>query len=368
MSKGTAAINGAASPALVNGGYAHVNHVSHRSQNGDCKGRLRSGQVRPLSQVPGERSLLTVPASGVTPGSHQRRWSADFSKCLTTVIVVRKNKKEPRPPQRRASLLSLHSATDASSKRYSCPPIGVFSSPSQSSSSSSSSFSSTSSSCSSPPPVQTSFITGRDPLGWKVQPKSSFTSPRDRTKRLSLQIPLPVVFPDPKLSPAPPSQSGSTPNEDPSSRTKPLLRPKPTRRHHSDSSAFVKSLPAPLPAVTLEDLCAVHLRPVAHSNESDDVFSEADEEEVKATARPRKTPPPVPQKSSMARQIAQLIALSWQRYTPKNKDIYNGVKPKPKHPNQTVNGGGLHATITELRLDAGCERQSATPRFPGREI
>ncbi|XP_023263882.1 NHS-like protein 1 [Seriola lalandi dorsalis] len=358
MSKGTAAVNGA---ALVNGGYAHVNHVSHRSQNGDCKGRPRSGQVRPLSQVPGERSLLTVPASGVTPGSHQRRWSADFSKCSTAVIAVRKNKKEPRPPQRRASLLSLHSATDASSKRYSCPHIGVFSSPSQSSSSSSSS--SISSSCSSPPPVQTSFITGRDPLGWKVQPKSSFTSPRDRTKRLSLQIPLPVVFPDPKLSPAPTSQPDSPPDEDPSSRTKPLLRPKPTRRHHSDSSAFVKSLPAPLPAVTLDDLCAVHLRPVAHSNESDDVFSEADEEEVKATAQPRKTPPPVPRKSSMARQIAQLIALSWQRYT-----------PKPKRPNQTVNGGGLHPAKTdlrvgaELRLDAGCERQSATPRFPGREI
>ncbi|XP_071318535.1 NHS-like protein 2 isoform X2 [Trachinotus anak] len=358
MTKDSTAINGTASPALVNGAYAkcgqmskkvsNVNNVSHRAQNGDCKSRQRPGQVRPHSQERREPNLFTASTSSVTPTSHQRRWSADFSKCgPTSVIVVKKNKKEPQPPQRGVSLLRPHSASDSSFKRYSCPPMGIFSSPSQSSSSSSSACSS----CSSPPPVQTSVITGHDPLGWKLQPKSSFMSPRARTKRLSLQIPLPIIFPDPS-GPAPTSKSDDPPNQDPSSKTKPPLRPKPSRRHHSDSSAFRRSLPNPLPVVTLEDLCAVHLRSVTHSYESDDVFNEGNEEEVKVTTKPRKIPPPVPEKTSMARQIAQLITLSWQRYTPvptktTEENIYTCVmKPRPKHSHQTVDQSSLCATKT----------------------
>lgn len=350
MKKGSTALNGTARPTLISACYANsgqmntkgsnVNHVSHRAQNGDCSGRQRPGQVRRRSQEPRVRpsSICTSP---VTPTSHQRRWSADFSMYeATSVIIVTKNKKEPRPPQRGVSLLrprAAAAAADSSFKRYSCPPIGIFGSLSPSSSSSSSSFSSSSSSCSSPPPVKTSVITGHDPLGWKLQPKSSSKSPRDRTKRLSLQIPLPVVFPDPESSPAP------TPNPPPASKPKPPLKPQ--RRRHSDSSALVKSLPASLPVVTLEDLRAVHLRKVSsNSYDCDDVFSEEDEEGVEATASGCRTPPPVPEKSAMARQIAQLIALSWKRCASvitktKEDHIYTPVKPKPKNPHQATKPG-----------------------------
>ncbi|GLD57702.1 putative protein TPRXL [Lates japonicus] len=220
-------------------------------------------------------------------------------------------------------------------------------------------------------PAHTSVITGHDPLGWKLQPKSSSTSPRARTNRLSLQIPLPVIFPDPESSPDPTSKSDNTPNQDLSPKTKPPLKPKPSRRRHSDSSAFLRSSATPLPVVTLEELCAVHLRQVTHSDESDNVFSEENEEEVKVTTQPRKIPPPVPEKTSMARQIAQLIAHSWQCHTPvttktKDENIYASVmKPKPK---QTVQRSSLHAKKMGLRLDTSCDRESSTPRFPGREI
>ncbi|XP_018541057.1 putative protein TPRXL [Lates calcarifer] len=378
MNKGSTAIKGTVSQACVSGGNAKCgqmskkvsngNYVSHRTQNGDCKGRQKPGQVVSHSQEPREHSLLTVSTSTVAPSSHQRRWSADFGQCLTSsVITVSKNKKEPRPPQRGVSLCTPHTAPHPSFKRYSCPPMGMYRSPSQSSSSSSSS----TSSCSSPPPVKTSVITGHDPLGWKLQPKSSSTSPRSRTNRLSLQIPLPVIFPDPESSPDPTSKLDNTPNQDLSPKTKPPLKPKPSRRRHSDSSAFLRSSASPLPVVTLEELCAVHLRPVTHSDESDNVFSEENEEEVKVTTQPRKIPPPVPEKTSMARQIAQLIAHSLQRHTPvttktKDKDIYSSVmKPKPK---QTVKHSSLHDKKIGLRLDTSCDRERSTPRFPGREI
>lgn len=346
MKKCPTVINGTASPARANGSYvtcgqmskkvSNANHVSLRAPSRDCKN----------SQERRERPVSTVSTSNVAPRSHQRRWSADLCKCGTSpTIIVKKNKKEPQPPQRGASLLQLHTASHSSVKRYSCPPIGVFGSPSHPSSSSSSS---STSSCSSPPPVPTSVITGRDPLGWKLRPKSSSTSPRARAKRLSLQIPLPVVFPDPKSSPAPNSQSDNTPNPDPSPKTKPPLRPKPSRRRHSDSSAFLRSLAPPLPAVTLEELCAVHLRPLSLSDESDDVFSGGKGKEVKVTPRPRKISPPVPEKTSRARQIAQLIAHSRPPCRPvtaktNEENIYTSViKPKPKQSHLTEDHSSLH--------------------------
>ncbi|XP_044034424.1 uncharacterized protein LOC122867548 isoform X2 [Siniperca chuatsi] len=366
------------SPARANDSYAkcgqmnkkgsNANHVSLVAQNGDCKNRQGPGYVTTHSQEPRERSVSTVSISNVAPRSHQRRWSADFCKCGTpTVITVKKNKKEPQPPQRGVSLLRLHTASHSSAKRYSCPPIGVFGSPTKSSSSSSST-----SSCSSPPPVQTSVITGHDPLGWKLRPKSHSTSPRARTNRLSLQIPLPVIFPDPKSGPAPNSQSDNTPNPDPSPKTKPPLKPKPSRRHHSESSAFLRSLASTLPVVKLEELCTVKLRPVTLSDESDDVFSEGNEEEVKVTTRPRKIPPPVPEKTAMARQIAQLFAHSRQHRRPitakaNEENIYPSViKPKPKHSHQTEDHSSLHARKTAwLGVDTSCDRERSTPRFPG---
>lgn len=67
-------------------------------------------------------------------------------------------------------------------------------------------------------------------------------------------------------------------------------------------------------AVTLEELRAVQLHPAAGSEESDNVFVEASEELQCVTNRPRKIPPTVPEKTAMARQIAQLIACSRQRW------------------------------------------------------
>ncbi|XP_045925212.1 putative protein TPRXL [Micropterus dolomieu] len=315
----------------MNKNVCNANHVSLVAQ--DCKNRQGPGHATANRQGPTERSSSRVSTSSVAPRSHQRRWSADFHKCGTSpVIIVKKNKKEPQPPQRGVSLLRLHPTSHSSVKRYSCPPIGVFGSPGHPSSSSSSS---STSSCSSPPPVQTSVITGHDPLGWKLRPKSSSMSPQARINRLSLQISLPVIFPDPKSGSASNSQSDNTPNPDPSPKTKPPLRPKPPRRHHSDSSAFLRPLATPLPAVTLDELRGVHLRQVSLSDESDDVFSGGNEEEVKVTTEPCKTPPPVPEKTSMARQIAQLIAHSRKHCRPvitkAKENIYTSViKPKPK--------------------------------------
>ncbi|XP_035521027.1 uncharacterized protein LOC118330551 [Morone saxatilis] len=360
----------AASPARASCGYAkcgqmsenvlNANHVSLRAGNRDCSNGQGPGHVSIHSQEPRERPFSVVSFSNGTPRSHQRRWSADFSRCATSpVIIVRKNKKEPQPPQRSVSLLRPNSASHPSFKRYSCPPIGV--SPRYRSSSSSSS---STCSCSSPPPVQTSVITGPDPLGWKLRPKSSSTSPRARANRLSLQIPLPVIFPDPNASPGLYPQSDNAPNPDPSPKTKPPLRPKPSRRRHSDSSTFLRSFLPSVPAVTLEELCAVHLRTVSLSD--DDVFSGGSEKEAKATTRPRKIPPPVAEKTAMARQIAQLIAHSRQRCNPKENIYATVTRPNPKHTLQTEHHSRLHGRKTEgLRVDTSCDRERSTPRFPG---
>lgn len=271
----------------INGDANH--RVSLRAKKSDSKGKKASGCV--ATQFP----LTAACTAEVKPRSHRRRWSIDFSKRGTSEVSVRNNKKEPQPPQRGVSLRQPHAAT--STKRYSCPPMGIF--PGHSASSSSST-----SSCSSPPPVKTSVITGHDPLGWKLRPKSSATSPEARTNRLSLQIPLPTIpaldTPKPKACPT----------------TKPDLRPRTHRRYHSDTSAQIRSLEAPMFAVTIEELRATQLHPLDLSEESDDVFVETSEDCQRVTDRPRKIPPTVPEKTAMARQIAQLIACSHQRRRP----------------------------------------------------
>ncbi|XP_035469478.2 putative protein TPRXL [Scophthalmus maximus] len=378
MNKGSTVSNGAVSPARVSGSHAacgqmseevsNANHASHRTENGDCEATQRPRPaIRHSSQETREGPSSPVSISSVTPSAPQRRWSADFSKSGTPpVIIVRKKKKEPQPPQRGVSLLAPHTASERSFKRYSCPPVGIFSSPSRSSSSSSSS--STSSSCSSPPTMQTSVITGRDPLGWRLRPKSRSTSPWARTNRLSLQIPLPVVFPDPKSGPGSTSKSDNTFNQDPCPKTKPPVRPKPSRRH-SDSSAFLGSLVSPLPAMTLQELCAVNLRPATGSDESDDVFGEANGEQAEVAAqRSKNRPPPVPEKTSMARAIAQLIAHSPQRCTSVTTKSTEGDTStrvmKPKHSHQAEDYSDQRAPkSTGLRLDT-----RTSPRFPRREI
>ncbi|XP_054454916.1 uncharacterized protein LOC129091356 isoform X2 [Anoplopoma fimbria] len=364
MNNRSVAINGSDSPACANGSYTKRGQLSEKVSEANLV-RLRQGPGNVTTRIhePRERSSSTVHTSNVTPRSHQRRWSDDYCRCGNSyVITVKKNKKEPQPPLRGVSLLRPQPASHHSSKRYSCPPIGVFGSSSSSSSSSTSS-------CSSPPPVQTSVITGHDPLGWKLRPKKSSTSPRARTNRLSLQIPLPVIVPEPESSPATNSPSVDVTNPDPPRENKPPPRPKPPRRRHSDSSAFLRSLATPLPAVTLEELRAVHLRPLTLLDESDDVFSGGDEGEAGVTARPCKISPPVPEKTSMARQIAQLMGHSYKRRGPvtANEEInYNSVmKPKARHSHQTEDLSRLNARITGLRVDTGCDRERSTPRFPG---
>lgn len=200
----------------------------------------------------------------------------------SAVIVVKKSKKEPDPPRRSVSLLGPQ-PTKPSSKRYSCPALGMTA---QNPSSSSSTFSF------SPPLVRTSTITGPDPLGWKVRHKPrTGAGSQARAGRLSLQIPLSDVLPEGK--------SQLSPNSDFSSH------PKPFRRYNSDSLAFLRSSGTVLP-VTLEELSTVELRRAFRASDPDDVF----EEDVKTTERNIKQPPPVPIKSEMARQVAQLIAFS----------------------------------------------------------
>ncbi|XP_040032362.2 uncharacterized protein LOC120819229 [Gasterosteus aculeatus] len=332
--------------------------VSLRAQPGDRETRRGPAHVAARGQEAREKSSA-VPASSAPPCSPQRRWSADFCRCgASAIITVKKDKKEPQPPHRGVSLLRPRAASHHASKRYSCPPIGVFGSPSSSSSSSS-----TTSSCSSPPPVQTSVITGSDPLGWKLRPKSGSTPLRSRTNRLSLQIPLPVAVP------AISCRAVDAGHPDPSGENKPPLRPKPPRRRHSDSSAFLGSLEGPLPLVTLEELRDVRLRQLALLDESDDVFGRETEGAAGPTARPRSVPPPVPKKTAMARQIAQLMSHSHRRRGPllaKEEDIYSSVvKPKGQHSHQTEDHSGVNAKITGLRVDASGDRERSTPRFPG---
>lgn len=247
------------------------------------RGQIRQDSMqRPLSAV--------YPSS---ESSHQRRWSVDSTKPTSSaVIIVKKTKKEPEPPQRSVSLLRPQTGSHCSTKRHSCPTSGILSSLSQCHSSSSSI-----SSCSSPTPVQTSMITGPDPLGWKVRHKFVDTSSRARTARLSLQIPLPAVFPEVKSCP-------SSISSDPSG----AKASKQSRRRYSDSSAFLQSLEAPLPVLTIKELSDVQLRSTKRTSDSDDVFCDGKADKIK----PTKTPPPVPVKTPMARQIAQLIAFSQQ--------------------------------------------------------
>ncbi|XP_041830086.1 uncharacterized protein LOC121632555 [Melanotaenia boesemani] len=338
MNKSFISLNGTASPAHVKGNYTKCGQMSmkapdagdviDRGQNRTCKERRGPGNVT-RCQVPRQRPLSTSSMMTVTLRSHQRQWADDICVCgIFPVIIEKKNKKKPQPPQRSVSYQRPQSTTHSSFKRYSCPPIGISASSGQSSSSSSS----TTSSCSSPPPVQTSVITGHDPLGWKLQPISSSSSSRARANRLSLQIPIPVI------------PVSNSPNSEPSSKTKPELRPKPPRRHNSESSAFLRSLANP--AVTPEQLCTVHLRPITFSDEVDNVFGEVTQEQEGTTAPPCKIPPPVMEKTAMARQIAQLIANSRQCYRPlmakNNKNIYSSVI-KPNNNNKpAAKMAGLH--------------------------
>lgn len=308
---------------------SNVKSVCIRAQNrkGGTRPGPRSQATR--SQVFREQLNSAVSASNAVLHSLQRRWSVDFCKCQTPpVITVRKNKKEPDPPQRSASLLPLQTSSHSSFKRYSCPSIGIYMSTSSSSTSSSTS------SCPSPTSVPTSVIIGPDPLGWKVQPKSRSSSSLVRAKRLSLQIPLPAV-------PTP-----SYPDAEPSSQTKPALKPKPFRRHHSESSAFLRSLEKTLPVVTVEQLRAVHLRPLSLSDELDNVFDEPNQGEGRVTTPTSKNPPPVPEKTAMARKIAKLIARSRQRCWPVVADNQNTttMKPMAKHCHQNMAHNNMCAT------------------------
>lgn len=317
-----------------------------QTENRDNR-RKSQGQATTQNQEPRQRSLSTSSASMTR--THRRSLSENICRCTTSpVITVKKSVKEPQPPQRRASL-TPHTTHDASSKRYSCPPIGSFRSPSQSSSTSS---------CSSPPPVKTSEIIGHDPMGWKLQPKKSYISPRGHNRRLSLQISLPLL-PDYKLSPTPNSSPISEPDHSTKTeptKSKPVLKPKPFRRHHSESSAFLKSLANHTPMVTLEDLNNVQLRPIDHVDESDDVFGEENNEED-VTACQCKTPPPVPEKTAMARQIAQLITHSRQCRrcvkTKTNQEEQNAEKAQKSddhHSQQTKNTGKYSCKEVQLSI------------------
>ncbi|XP_019719108.1 uncharacterized protein LOC109512065 [Hippocampus comes] len=270
----------------------------------------------------GRQSDRTTSTSGPTSCSHRRRWSTDCCHSNgSPIITLKKNTKEPQPPQRGVSLLRCRSHCPG--QRYSSPITGIGSATHLPTSASSS-------------PVRTSVITGHDPLGWKLRPKSSISSKRAHTHRLSLQIPLPVIVPDPVLSDKSPPY--------PVQKTPPRFKGKQFRRHHSDSLAFLRSTPA----VTLEELREVRLRPA----QVDDVLSEAHGEEK---ASPRKTPPAVPEKSPLTRKIAQLIAHSWQRptcaphKTEQEEIIYSVIKPKAKT-QQAENHCGLYAKINEMHL------------------
>ncbi|XP_030611020.1 uncharacterized protein LOC115798339 [Archocentrus centrarchus] len=358
MKTASTASNGTSTPVLSNGDDAEWGQTSKNVAGGNqvvLRKKKRCFKERPThSQEPStERPLSAVSTSNLTPNFHKRWWSVHYCRCGTSpVIMVSKNTMQPQPPERSVSLPRSLAASHDAVKRYSCPPMRSLTSSGHSSSSSTSS---TSSSCSSPS-VKTSVITGRDPLGWKLNPKSSSLNSRARAKRLSLQIPLPVI---PDLN-------------TPSPKTKPPLKPKPSRRRHSDSAALLQSPRNPLPAVTLDEICAVHLRPRALSDESDDVFSEGKEEEDGVTTH--KIPPPVPGKTAMARQIAHLIAYSrLQGCRPdtaassKDENIYASImKPKLKYSHHNVTRDGMHATKNAMQqLHISCASERSTPHFPG---
>ncbi|XP_037134208.1 uncharacterized protein LOC119138312 [Syngnathus acus] len=298
----------------------------------DCPTQLRVRKER-LGQVTtnkqeGKQSCCRTSSTSLTSCSHQRRWSTDCCHSNSSpVITVKKNTREPQPPQRGVSLRSHQIPSRHPRQRYSSPVTGIGSITHPSTS--------PTSSCSS---VQTSVITGRDPLGWKLRTKSTTSSKRAHTKRLSLQTPIPVTVPDPGFllsdtSPLDPKQN-------------PTFKGKPFRRHHSDSLAFLKSMPA----ITLEELRHVQLR----SAKPDDVFHEAYGKEM-ANPQPYKKPPAVPEKSPLARKIAQLISHSWQhqmcaaRKSEHEEIIYSVIKPKAKT-QETEKHCSLYAKINAMHL------------------
>ncbi|XP_054620967.1 uncharacterized protein LOC129173817 [Dunckerocampus dactyliophorus] len=303
-----------------------------------------------------QRSRSTASPSSLTPSSHQYRWSSDFCYSSSSpVIIIRKNVKEPQPPQRGVSLVRSQNPSTRSVQRYSDPITGICSITCALSSRSSCS------SCSSP--VQTAVITGHDPLGWKLHPKSSISSIGVRTNRLSLQIPLPVAIPDPNPLP---SNTSPTIQPDHTPKTKPPLQSKPSRRHHSDSEALLRSMPL----VTLQELRDVRLRAVIRLDESDDVFTDAYTEE-KVSPLSHKMPPAVPPKTPLARKIAQLIDLSRQHQRcapPKSeleKTLYSVIKPKPKVQEQQADKHcSLYPKTNGLRVETTSSRKNI-PCFPG---
>lgn len=298
-------------PASASGIYAPHDKMSKKETGVEC---VSLRQV--LEHVPTNSEELRKPPisavsiSSVASRSHQRRWSTDL--CThgpTAVIVVRKNKQEPSPPQRSVSLPLGKTTSRSSPKRYSCPPIGICHTPSNRYSYSPS-----------PPIVQTSVITGPDPLGWKVRHRSSPSF--CKAKRLSLPVSLPVILPDHKTSPVPPSQLVNP-------KTNPSLRSQPFRRHNSDSSDSLRCLARPLSLVTLEDLRALRLNPVAFPDKTDDVTKGSNKRKETAPHPAGKIPPLVPEKTPSTRQKARLIA---QSYKASEQIILSRViKPKPSH-------------------------------------
>lgn len=323
---------------------SHSNNLNHRVKNRDNGVPKQPEPAVKHNQEHRERHMLAVSTNRVQPRGHQRCRSADFSQLRTSsLILVKKNKKEPQLPERGASLRLPPTTSFSSFKRYSCPPLDISSMPCESLSSSSRSSSSSNCLCySSPPPLPTTVITGHDPEGWKLRLKPTSTSYRAHTRRLSLQIPLPVV----PSEPTPISTSTSKPDhhlrEEAEGKTKPPLKPKPVHRHYSDSAVV-----RPLPALTLAELRAVCLRPVTHSQESDSVFSEPPVEDMKKKTLQRKIPPPVPEKTLMARQIARLMALAHRCRTiisdmTEGENIYSTVtKPKLRRPPLVKDPGDL---------------------------
>lgn len=297
----------------------------------DCDNR------QSLNQSPMERSR-------VSPCSPQPRRSAGFLKGgASPIITVRKRKKQPKPPQRSTSLTQPASTPHHIVKRYSCPPIGICRFTRRLCSSSSSS---SGSSCSSSPPIPTFVITGPDPLGWKMRPKSRSR----RVSRLSLQIPLPVI--------APAAKSQNTQN------SKPPIPPKASHRRHSDSSAFLTSLAIQNPAEILEELRALQLRPATLPHEADNVFREAKgDSEANVSKRSCKIPPPVPIKTMMAKQKAKMIGLSQRRTNSKEQQIYGHIIKRKQLGQTELRDNEIHSgkTITmkqTINVTAFCCRLS----------
>lgn len=278
------------------------------------------------------RNRAQPPASSTPmPGSQGQRWSADFSgPCPSSVIVVKKKRMRPKPPQRSVSLPQPASTSRPAFKRYSWTPTRPRRPSNCLYSSSSSSSLSSSCSCSSLSPlpaVPTSVITGPDPQGWKLQPKSSSAS--RRTKRLSLQIPLQLVLPQPETNPT----SGSLITETP-----PLRVEAPHRRRYSDSSAFLGCRAVLMPAVTRDELNAARLSLTAPPHELDDVFQEGTAGTLRVASPPRwqKIAPAVAEKTPEARQKAKLIAGSGRSCRATGEDIYACVvKPLANPSHQT---------------------------------